>query len=126
MPDTPEHYDSFKQLILAVLSGKRPRRGWSRPLLDRSAERAVIREALADKHPDIVAELRKYKRNPVVSTTSLLKMDLERKHLDMMIAAAGGTLMSIGHDGIVVRGASKDTIKSMWDATLWPVRVIRF
>ncbi len=58
----------------------------------------------------------------MVSTTSLLIMDLERKQVDLMIAAAGGTLMSIEHDGIAVRGASEDTVKSIRDAMPWPAR----
>ncbi len=49
----------------------------------------------------------------MASTTSILMLDLERKQFYRTIAAA---------DGIVVRRASEDPIKSIRGATPWPVR----
>ena len=75
---------------------------------------------------EIVAVLRPYHRDPVVSTTSLLMMHLERQQVDLMIAAAGGTIMSVEHDGMVTQGASQDTVRSIRNATRWPVHVTKY
>jgi hypothetical protein len=121
MPESDVDYDSFKQLILAVLNGKRPRQSWPKELHDLATECQVIRTMLARKHPEIVKELKKCKRDPVVSTTALLMIDLEQKYLERMIQAAGSTLMSIEHDGVVVRDASPEVLAKIEASVPWPV-----
>eukprot|EP00969_Alexandrium_andersonii_P371755 15480203-Alexandrium_andersonii.AAC.1 len=123
MPESDEDYESYKVLILAVLNGKKPRGSWPMALRDLAAECQRIREMLAGRHPRVVQELKKCKRDPIVSTTSLLMMDLEQKHVERMIEAAGGTLMSIEHDGIVVRDASPEVIANIKASVPWPVHL---
>jgi hypothetical protein len=105
MPARDIDYESFKVLILAVINGKHSKASWPAALMELAAECAVIRAALAAKHPGIVEKLRATKRDPVVSLTALLMIDRERLMVDLMIAAALVYLMSIEHDGIVVKDA---------------------
>ena len=122
MPESDAGYESYKVLILAVLNGKKPRPSWPKELRDLAAECQRIREMLAQKHPEVVEKLRKCKRDPVVSATSLLMMDLEQRHAESMIDAAGPALMSIEHDGIVVSDASPELLAKIAASVPWPVQ----
>lgn len=126
MPESDSDYDSHKQLILAVLNGKKARPAWPKALRDLAEECGRVRGMLAAKHPDIVQELRKTKRDPVVSTTSLLMMHLERTYVDQMIEAAGDAVMSIEHDGIVVRDASPELIAKIRASVPWPTHTTTY
>ena len=48
-------------------------------------------------------------------------MDLERENVDLMIQAAGPYLMSIEHDGIVLRDAPREVEMAVMASTRWPV-----
>ena len=47
-------YESFKQLVLAILNGKAVKAGWAPALRELAEECRVIREALAEQHPQLV------------------------------------------------------------------------
>ena len=123
LPASNEDYDSFKQLILAVLNGMKRRQYWPSALVDLAEECALIRNAVARKHPDLIAKLRKTARNPAVTLLSLSMMDLEQREVDAMIKAAGASLMSVEHDGVVLRDASADIVAAVRAATKWPTHV---
>ena len=127
MPETDEGYDSYKQVILAVLNGMSTRTSWPLELQKLAAECAAIRNMLANKYPELVKELRQRKRRDlVVSATSILMMDLERKYLDRMVEAAGTYLISVEHDGIVALDAPDDVIFAIVASVPWPVCITTY
>jgi hypothetical protein len=82
-----------------------------------------VRRAVANKYPDHIKKLSKTKRNPAVSLTSLYMMHLERLEVDAMLKAAGDLVISVEHDGIVLRGAGPEQLAAVRAATKWPTHV---
>ena len=122
VPESDERYESFAELVLAVINGAGVRTGWATELGELAEECRAIRGMLAGKRPELVGELRKIgRRDPEVSAASLLMMDLERENVDRMVQAAGPYLMSIEHDGVVLRDAPHEVEVAVAAAASWPV-----
>ncbi len=49
-------------------------------------------------------------------------MNHERQCLDKMMAAAGASLLSVEHDGIVIRDATPELIETIKASVPWPVQ----
>lgn len=114
----------YKELLISAGFGKAPEPWWPPFLLDVADEFRALASRAAAECPVAMKQVKTWgRKQPEITLLSHILAGVERGQLDLMIAVAGDSLMSVEHDGIVLWQPDAATLEAVRGSTSFELAV---